>query len=164
MGTKRKQARAAAQAVWKSEIGEQWRKIGGARCDMNSSHIIAPGDGCLCRPRRLGDTTPDLVCERCFDSLPYEGLEIDSNEGMQLVAQLLLRSMAIQAREGVTVIAVVFFCAALLSVAGLTLAGVCKSLCWLTGWNWMGWFGWWTAVCLAVAAIVSFFLAKLLDH
>lgn len=64
MGTNKDKARQMAQNWW----GSSSKEI--ARCDSCSCTIRA-GEGCLCRPSHVGDRTPDLVCEKCFDKYPY---------------------------------------------------------------------------------------------
>ena len=79
-----------AQRWWKSSQGDRWRAIGGAKCDADSSHRISPGQGYLCKPRRPGDSTPDLVCERCFNAFAYEPWEPTSAGGGLMDAEIHL--------------------------------------------------------------------------
>ena len=65
-------ARALGQAWWTLDVSAHSRVRGYAVCDSRSGHQIPVGEGYLCSPSRLGDRTPDLVCQKCFDQFPYD--------------------------------------------------------------------------------------------
>ena len=72
MGTNKSKARELAIGWWELEIASDARERGYANCDSIWRHKISVGEGYLCNPSRMGDRTPDLVCEKCFDEYPYD--------------------------------------------------------------------------------------------
>lgn len=89
-------AREEAQRWWKSSQGDIWRSKGGAKCDVVSSHIIEDGQGYLCKPKTPGDSSPDLVCEECFDKFDYEAWEISSDSAMQAELTRIAQDVAFE--------------------------------------------------------------------
>jgi TM2 domain-containing membrane protein YozV len=87
-------AREEAQRWWKSSQGEGWRVRGGAKCDADGTHIIQDGQGCLCKPKTLGDFSPDLVCERCFDEFDYEAWDRSCESAAQAELTLIAQDVA----------------------------------------------------------------------
>jgi len=73
-GVEKNKARARELAAewWKLDLAANSRVRGYAICDSRSSHQIPNGGGYLCNPSHMGDSTPDLVCEACFEGLPYQ--------------------------------------------------------------------------------------------
>lgn len=71
MGQNKELARTLARLWWTTDAAANSRSRGHGICDAGAMHFIPVGEGYLCR-RSAGSTTPDLVCERCFDRLPYE--------------------------------------------------------------------------------------------
>ena len=79
MGTNKPKARELAVAWWNSDQGARSRARGFAICDSCNSRI-AVGEGYLCNPAVVGVggipsamfSSPDLVCESCFDRKSYE--------------------------------------------------------------------------------------------
>ena len=72
MGTNKNKAHQLAVLWWELEAQASKRERGWAVCDQRSGHQIPVGAGYLCNPNRMGDKTPDLVCEECFDRLPFD--------------------------------------------------------------------------------------------
>ena len=93
MGTGKAAAQAHARRWWNSSQGKRWQQMGAAKCDIDSSHRIPFGQGYLCKPIRPGDNTPDLVCERCFDSHPYDAWDLASDEAITAEAMLAAQSI-----------------------------------------------------------------------
>ncbi|MGE3822237.1 MAG: hypothetical protein AB7I30_22715 [Isosphaeraceae bacterium] len=72
MGVNFETARALARGWWELDVAQYSRQRGYGICAASSRHQIPIGGGCLCNPVKRGDKTPDLVCEACFEQLPYE--------------------------------------------------------------------------------------------
>jgi hypothetical protein len=78
MGAHKDRAHALALEWWNSAGSNAEKAEGYAICDGCSATRINPGEGYLCNPMMMvafsGGTfvSPDLVCETCFDSQPYE--------------------------------------------------------------------------------------------
>jgi hypothetical protein len=83
MSTDKALAQQAAAAWWKSEASARARARGFAICDRCNGQIFV-AKGCLCVPAMTGManvdpayfSSPDLVCEKCFDRggySPYKG-------------------------------------------------------------------------------------------
>src|SRR4051794_25033699 len=70
MGTNLRKARELAKDWWEHDSAAHSRSRGYAVCDACPGQI-PKGEGCLCNSSRIGDWTPDLVCESCFNRLPY---------------------------------------------------------------------------------------------
>ncbi len=93
MGTNKARARAFAQEWWKSEESAAARVQGGAVCDKCLDEIRI-GEGYLCNPQKVYVvdsnvvSTPDLVCEKCFDGYSYEPWNAEQ-QGSLTVEQVL---------------------------------------------------------------------------
>lgn len=72
LGKQKSTAHASAVTWWSASGGARSRERGYAICDRCNGRIPV-GHGFLCNPTIVfGDRSPDLVCEGCFDRLPYE--------------------------------------------------------------------------------------------